>query len=349
MINRRIGIIAYSNNSGLGTIAANFRKHLSLDSQLVIRHPNKGTNPIDIPHTFGDIEATEDQLNEYLDTCNPEVVIIVETPFNFNFFKIIHDRGIKVVFIPMIDCIEAEKFTPYIKYIDLVINFTVVGQHIYLEKWDRKNILGIHLPFPIDTEYFCPSNENLEFDFAHSEGFGGAGFRKGTDLVLTSYQQLKYLGVPIPTIWLQGQPGELQHSQLQKTPTAQQKNLQEASDIYRKGKVYVAPSRREGLGLPILEAMSCGLPVITTNAPPMNEWFPKDYPLLVEVQQQTDLPYGDIPMYTPNAFDLMQKMNFAYTNPTLMEQLGKTNRIIIQKKFSWDVLRETYLEVLNKC
>ncbi len=35
-------------------------------------------------------------------------------------------------------------------------------------------------------------------------------------------------------------------------------------------------------------------------------------------------------------------------NPEEMEQIGKTNRIIIQEKFSWDVLRDTYLEILNR-
>ncbi|KKL78054.1 hypothetical protein LCGC14_2028680 [marine sediment metagenome] len=346
---KRIGLIAYSNNSGLGTIAANFRKHLPLDSQLVIRHPIKGTHNIDIPHTFGDIEATEDQLNEYLATCKPEVVIVLETPFNFEFFKILYDRGVRVVLIPMIDSIAVEKFRPYEEYIDLVLNLTTIGQKLYSERWSNSNIFGVLIPYPIDTDYFCPSDTEVEYMFAHSEGWGGAGFRKGTDLIFTAFQQLCHMSKDKPTMWLHGQPGEVRHSQLRKgVTTTQQEDLFESIDLYRKGKIYVAPSRREGLGLPILEAMACGLPVITTDAPPMNEWFPKDYPLLVKVRNQTDLPYGDIPMYTPDTFDLMQKMKYAYENLEEMEQIGKANRIIIQKKFSWDVLRNTYLEFLNR-
>ena len=167
---KRIGLIAYSNNSGLGTIAANFRKHLPLDSQLVIRHPIKGTHNIDIPHTFGDIEATEDQLNEYLATCKPEVVIVLETPFNFEFFKILYDRGVRVVLIPMIDSIAVEKFRPYEEYIDLVLNLTTIGQKLYSERWSNSNIFGVLIPYPIDTDYFCPSDTEVEYMFAHSEG-----------------------------------------------------------------------------------------------------------------------------------------------------------------------------------
>lgn len=348
----KLGLISYVNHSGLGSIAASFRKHLPLDSQFIIKHPIKDVpgEPYDIgiPHTFGDLEPTKEQLNEYLDVCKPEIVIVVETPFNFDFFQIMYDKGIKVVLIPMIDSIEVKRFIPYEKYIDLVINFTKVGQGIYEKQLIGSDINGIHIPYPIDTEYFCLDSNDTHYTFLHSEGYGGAGFRKSTDLVFSAFQQLSYVYKNI-SMKVNSQVGEKEHSQLRsiKGVIINSKEIDEAKITYEEGKIYIAPSRREGLGLPILEAMACGLPVITTDAPPMNEWFSKDYPLLVKVQCQTDLPYGDIPMYTPNAYDLMKKMEFAYKNPKLMEQIGETNRIIIQEKFSWDVLRDMYLEILN--
>ena len=172
---RKVGLIGYVNHSGLGSIAANFRKNFSLSSQFIIRHPIKDvpdeTYDIGIPHTFGDLEPTINQLNEYLDICKPEVVIVIETPFNFDFFKTMYDRGIRVILIPMIDSIGVEKFIPYEKYIDLVINFTKVGQEVYEKRWTGNSINGIHIPYPIDTDYFCPSNAEAEFTFAHSEGW----------------------------------------------------------------------------------------------------------------------------------------------------------------------------------
>jgi 1,2-diacylglycerol 3-alpha-glucosyltransferase len=41
--------------------------------------------------------------------------------------------------------------------------------------------------------------------------------------------------------------------------------------LFASGDVCVAPSRWEGLGLHLYEAMALGLPVITNDAPPMNE------------------------------------------------------------------------------
>jgi glycosyltransferase involved in cell wall biosynthesis len=45
-------------------------------------------------------------------------------------------------------------------------------------------------------------------------------------------------------------------------------------DLYREGDICVQPSYWEGLGLPLLECQAAGLPLITTDAPPMNEYQP---------------------------------------------------------------------------
>jgi glycosyltransferase involved in cell wall biosynthesis len=42
-------------------------------------------------------------------------------------------------------------------------------------------------------------------------------------------------------------------------------------DLVRRSDVAVYPSRAEGFGLPLLESLTLGVPVVTTDAPPMNE------------------------------------------------------------------------------
>jgi glycosyltransferase involved in cell wall biosynthesis len=49
-----------------------------------------------------------------------------------------------------------------------------------------------------------------------------------------------------------------------------------APGLYHLGDVYVYPSRLDGIGLTIAEALSCGLPAIVTDQQPMNE-FVEDY------------------------------------------------------------------------
>jgi glycosyltransferase involved in cell wall biosynthesis len=49
-------------------------------------------------------------------------------------------------------------------------------------------------------------------------------------------------------------------------------NLDDPAALYAEGEVVVQPSKLEGIGFLILEAICSGLPVITTDAPPMNEY-----------------------------------------------------------------------------
>ena len=46
-----------------------------------------------------------------------------------------------------------------------------------------------------------------------------------------------------------------------------------APGLYHLGDVYVYPSRLDGIGLTIAEALSSGMPVIVPNEPPMNEYY----------------------------------------------------------------------------
>ena len=42
--------------------------------------------------------------------------------------------------------------------------------------------------------------------------------------------------------------------------------------LYRQADAFVYPTKREGIGLVLLEALCAGLPLVTTGAPPMDEW-----------------------------------------------------------------------------
>ena len=341
----KIGVIGYSNNSGLGNYISNFRKHIPFDSQFIIRHPEKGTFDVSIPNSLGSMEATEEQLAEYLAQHTPDIVIIIETPFNNDFYQLLHAAAVKIVYIPMIDCISVNIIKSFKPYISVVINHTTFGHDVYKDAFGDK---AYHIPYPVDSEYYHPDKVNgkRKYDFTHSQGFGGAGFRKATDQIFLAFRQAQYTHPDIKML-INSQPHC--HNQLLRKSTNVTIKVQdclESIDLYRDSNVYVAPSRREGLGLPMLEAMACGLPVITTDAPPMNEWFDNDT-LLVPVQHQEDLPYGDIPMATPNPFELMQKMIYAYEHPKHMQRIGKANRKIIEEKYCWNALKDRYLEVFE--
>jgi glycosyltransferase involved in cell wall biosynthesis len=105
--------------------------------------------------------------------------------------------------------------------------------------------------------------------------------------------------------------------------------------IYNGAYLFCFPSLYEGFGLPVLEAMACGTPVITSNTSSLPE-VAGDAALLVDPYQVEDIATG---------------MENVLENPSLTLEL-KTKGLERAKQFTWEkTARETikvYQEILGK-
>lgn len=101
--------------------------------------------------------------------------------------------------------------------------------------------------------------------------------------------------------------------------------------LFNLASVFVYPSFYEGFGLPVLEAMSCGTPVITSNISSMPEFVGK----------------GGI-LINPNEIDdIVNAMQKIITNENLKNEL-RVNAIAQAKKFTWKATAQKTLEVYRK-
>ncbi len=135
------------------------------------------------------------------------------------------------------------------------------------------------IPWGTNTELFKPKNNNTNKNstvFFHSAGMNP--YRKGTDILLKAFHKaipeksklLIHSQVDITLFFpnLKSVITELENQGKLKII----KQTVEAPGLYYLGDVYVYPSRLEGIGLTVPEALSSGLPTITTNEAPMNEF-----------------------------------------------------------------------------
>lgn len=132
----------------------------------------------------------------------------------------------------------------------------------------------IYIPWGTDVNLFKPLNVPTDkLTFFHSAGMGGVNLRKGTEVSVRCFNKLK------------GDIKFIIHSQVSVDKLGDLASLIKndsriefihrdvtAPGLYHMGDVYIYPSKLEGIGLTIAEALSCGLPVITTNNAPMNEF-----------------------------------------------------------------------------
>jgi glycosyltransferase involved in cell wall biosynthesis len=109
----------------------------------------------------------------------------------------------------------------------------------------------------------------------------------------------------------------------------------ELLSLFAEADVFVFPSLYEGFGLPVLEAMACGCPVITSNVSSLPEVV-GDAALLVD-------PY--------NVEALAQAMLTVLEDDELKKEMSKKG-IAQAQKFSWDKAGAEFLalctDVANK-
>ncbi|MBN2180407.1 MAG: glycosyltransferase family 4 protein [Sedimentisphaerales bacterium] len=65
--------------------------------------------------------------------------------------------------------------------------------------------------------------------------------------------------------------------------------LNDVARLYKSCDAFLMPSRAEGWGLPIMEAMACGLPVITTNYSGQTEFVNENNAYLTEIKELVDI------------------------------------------------------------
>lgn len=199
---------------------------------------------------------------------------------------------------------------------------------------------AIYLPWGTDVNKFpfdIKKYNRSKIIFFHSAGMNP--YRKGTDLLITAFNNIK------------GKAELIIHSQvpLDRTGSLYNKIISDSRitlveeeigipGLYYLGDVYVYPTRLEGMGLTIPEALASGLPVITTNDAPMNEFIQNRINgLLVDVDEKkfrSDEYYW--PMAICNINHLTECMELFIKNMDKLELFKQNSREYAEKNLDWE-------------
>lgn len=212
-----------------------------------------------------------------------------------------------------------------------------------------------YIPWGTNTSVFVPGSrwrkKQDEVIFFHSAGMGGTNDRKGTGVLLKAFHKIKG---PVRLIIhsqvsLQNLPQDWQHF-VKSNPNIQVlEGTVKPPGCYSLGDVYVYPTRLEGIGLSLPEALSCGLPAITTNQPPMNEFVHENVNgALVDTEEYLGRFDGYYWPETPCPLDpLVSCMQYYVDHPDLITDLQSKTRQYAVSKLDWSKNSSNLPEILE--
>jgi glycosyltransferase involved in cell wall biosynthesis len=102
--------------------------------------------------------------------------------------------------------------------------------------------------------------------------------------------------------------------------------------VYRRAHVVVLPSEREGFGLPVLEALACGTPVVASDLPELRQ---------TGGLVATYCPIGDLDAWVSAVLDVLR----ARRSPDPLVDLERQQRVTHARKFGWTDYARTTIEM----
>lgn len=295
--------------------------------------------PVPMPIDKNDFE-------KWIKKNNIEIILFNEQQW---WIPIIWAKELGVICGAYIDYYTEETIPLFKSYDFLICN---TKRHYEAFNWHEN---CFYIPWGTDIGLFKPDlktpNENECITFFHSCGM--SPIRKGTDQLLKAFKNVegnKKLIIHAQNDIVLKLPNEkevIEELILNNELEIIEKTVG-APGLYREGDVYVYPSRLEGIGLTIAEAISCGLPTIVPDNGPMNEFIDEASGKIVKVKRYFSREDGYYwPQCEIDIADLTLQMQYYVNNVSNIKSLKENARDFAIQNLDWNKNKEAVISLFD--
>jgi len=333
----RLALVGWANDSGLGREFFDAVNHLPVEAAFVLQNAGKPTRRDlleKVKHHLASKPQAPTEMEKFIETYKPDTILTWEIPGGWEYPGIWKRHGIRWVHV-----VHWDWFAP--QHMALWKEADLVAPNAMCQRELEKNygLKAALLPVPIDTDLFKFRLRERAETFISVYGYGGAENRRGLPQIFMAWKT--FMGKPPLVFRAQQKPYETNMPfgvgfQIGSTP--------DPAGLFVTGDVAVQFSRFEGVGVTLLEAQACGLPVIAVDAEPMNELAPD---LLVPVDRvEHPVIYGKrLPSYVGSSAALTRTVLRLYR--TDITELSNLARARVEKNYSWMALKQQWISLLS--
>lgn len=255
----KVALLSYTNQTcGCGVVAHGLFKWLPVDSIYSVGTVKGQEQWTDRQVNVGIPNA--DSLDKFLTRYRPDVMVAVETMFDDALVcAVCSRRNVRTVNIVMHESYNRGRTWP-----DLFL----CPVHVTYDKVADTNKAFYSLPF--DIEPFTFKLRTRARRFLHIMGYGAAYNRRQTREVVAGFLLADIPGATLTVHCQQDWRKEYGHVDDPRV-NYRLESMPSQAALYDGFDVLLQPDSYAGFNLPLLEAKACGMPVITTDAPPMHE------------------------------------------------------------------------------
>lgn len=345
----RLALVGWLADSGVGRELIDALRHLPVSALFLLQNPSKPTRvdllPKNIHVHLSNPKGTDlvPDMEKFLARTGVDTVLTWEVPGCWEFPGLWQKKDIRWICVIHWDWFSKAQIAVWNSASTLV----APNRMCHRELLAQCNLKSVFLPVPIDTERLRFKERQKAESFVSTYGFGGFHNRRGIPQILEAWGAMS--DPPKLVIRAQVYPGELKQGEASGSVIPKQivvdlGNTPEPGDLYEAGDVAVQPSRYEGLGLSMLEAQARGVPVISVDAPPMNE-IARELRVTVAQTETISIMGKPLMAYTPSA-DSIRKVVEGIRGKDI-RSLSRDVRAKVERHFSWRALLSSWMDVLK--
>lgn len=341
----RIGLIARADKTGLGIQTYEFYRHMNPDKVMVVdlshcsgQSPNMSMYPgatIWHDRRYPGTEIFHDPVvDEFLKDL--DLVFTCETPYSYYLYVKAAEMGVKTVQqfnYEFLDYLHGDN--RHLPYPDLLASPSTW----HLDDVKRLPTRVEYLPVPVNRDLLPFKRRDSLRKILHTAGTPAMEDRNGTIILAEAMSMIKS-DVKLEIRTQKNLPIGATHN-----VAINHSRPDNYADLYGDHDCYVIPRKFGGLCLPINEAMSTGMVVISSNVSPQTDWLPQELLVDGHVSKQV-MTKTMIDIFETSASELASKIDSLAEDPVAFSHLSD-RMDEIAATLDWTVQRPKYLDLFE--